>query len=305
MDEAAAPTVPEDAGSHYDSVGDSSQSDVMNEADTRAAEDSNVMSESEDSDLPPLDAPASREAYPCSMMSDQPSRLSRLRLAVPSTQLCDSNSDGMLDVLDEELNSGMEALGLRAALNDLLEQHIQSGSFVLIYDSRGWEGFPVKAIMDLYPASVKTPTCKALGESCEYTIPPESQNFNGCATTGIHGVEYGPPDTVFSSVTANVLLTPPLFSLQTALLFEQSRFQGQIAADGAISAGAWCGELDGAALRARLVESCAGQTGGLCEILLTAVDEGICGDRCTVTLEVETVGVDVIVKLPVVRKTQN
>ena len=76
---------------------------------------------------------------------------------------------------------------------------------------------------------------------CEVVIPGASQNYNSCATTGIHGVEYGPPGTAISSAVENVLLTSPLFGLETALLFRQSRLQGIIEDDGTIPQALWCG----------------------------------------------------------------
>ena len=283
--------------------------DIWDDADTTDIVGINDVGErpepSDSADvIPPLDllTPDTSAGAACAVMSGLSSRLTRFEVVAPGTAPCDANSDGIVDGLDTQLNAQLDAVGALTELNGLLASAISTQDFVVIFDPRGWTGVYVKAILDVFDAAALQPECEDPEEpgpaeaGCGYFIPAESQNYNGCATTGVHGVEYGPAGTPMASVPANVLLTPPLFRLKSALLFRESRLQGTIDASGNIPAARWCGRLDMSELSAAVTEACANMGHPICTVLLESFDASDCEGLCTVTIQLETRAVAAIEK---------
>lgn len=239
---------------------------------------------------------------PCAIMSGRASRVIRFELVPLGEFPCDANNDGIVDASDTQLNALFAANDALEDVNLLIAKLIESNALVVIFDPRGWSGTYVKAVMDVFPAVALQPECQDMlgGEEaqigCPYLIPPESLNYNSCATTGIHGVEYGLAGTPMASVPANVLLTPPLFGLEGALLFYESRLQGVIDETGQIPDARWCGRLDMASLSAQLGELCTDSEEELCSALLSVVSPTACEGKCSVTLRLATTPTGEVVK---------
>jgi len=235
-------------------------------------------------------------------MSGRTSRVIQFMLTVDDDYPCDSNNDGLLDEGDAQLNAYLTEVDALPQINSLIANAIESQDLVVVVDPRGWSGTYTKAVLDIFPATALQSDCietAALDQNqpeCPYFIPSKSLNYHGCATTGIHGVEYGLAGTPMASVPANVLLTPPLFGLSEAVLFLESRLQGVIEDDGSVPTAYWCGSIDMEALVSRVDGACNESTHALCDLLTVLVASAPCDGMCTLSFKLSTRGVSSVVK---------